>query len=146
MIFFKLYFFLYRCECPVGFKGKKCDEMEFCKITDCPEGSRCQNLVYGYECVANVTLTGNASGLQYRLVRGEHSSALDSVRISYRTHDGGTLLHITALDQPHKYFTISTSNDQVPISNNILIYLITKAIYLSSNRVLILGSHQKYFK
>lgn len=89
--------------------------MEFCKITDCPEGSRCQNLVYGYECVANVTLTGNASGLQYRLIRGEHSSALESVRIAYRTHDGGTLLHITAHDQPHKYFTISTSNDQVPM-------------------------------
>lgn len=114
---------VYRCDCPVGFKGKKCDEMEFCKITDCPEGSRCQNLVYGYECVANVTLTGNASGLQYRLIRGEHSSALESVRIAYRTHDGGTLLHITAHDQPHKYFTVSASNDQVQCTDLFLYYL-----------------------
>ncbi|KAG8293886.1 hypothetical protein J6590_007552 [Homalodisca vitripennis] len=106
------------CTCPVGFKGKRCDEMEFCKITDCPEGSRCQNLVHGYECVSNMTLTGNSSGLQYRLERREHSSALDSIHVAYRTHEGGTLLHIVAPDRPHNYFTISTLNDQVEIAWN----------------------------
>lgn len=102
------------CDCPRGFKGKQCDEMEFCKITDCPVGSQCQNLQNGYECVANVTLTGNTSGLFYRLQRGNHSGPLDSIQLSYRTQDGGTLLHITAPEQPHKYFTVTTYNDQVP--------------------------------
>ncbi|XP_054270391.1 protein crumbs isoform X2 [Macrosteles quadrilineatus] len=108
----------FECDCTVGFKGKRCDEMEFCKITDCPAGSRCQNLVSGYECVANVTLTGNTTGLQYKLARGDHSSALDTVSVTYRTHEGGTLLHIVGHHTPHKYFTISTNADTVEIAWN----------------------------
>lgn len=52
----KQLFFFFSCACTVGYKGKQCQEMEFCQVQDCPTGSECRNLNYGYECVANITL------------------------------------------------------------------------------------------
>lgn len=54
--FFLIKIFVGSCICSVGYKGKKCQEMEFCQVQDCPTGSECRNLNHGYECVANITL------------------------------------------------------------------------------------------
>ena len=40
----------------MGYKGKECQEMEFCQLQDCPAGSECRNLNHGYECVSNITI------------------------------------------------------------------------------------------
>jgi len=42
----------FECICPPGYKGKTCDEMEFCQLHKCPEQSTCQNLDAGFECLA----------------------------------------------------------------------------------------------
>lgn len=45
----------FECICPPGYKGKTCDEMEFCQLHECPEQSTCENLDAGFECLAQAT-------------------------------------------------------------------------------------------
>ncbi|XP_046688819.1 protein crumbs-like [Homalodisca vitripennis] len=89
--------------------------MEFCKITDCPEGSRCQNLVHGYECVSNMTLTGNSSGLQYRLERREHSSRFGQhtcgVEIAWNFETEHNVLHLKKESHDGDWATIILKMD-----------------------------------
>ncbi|XP_014482746.1 PREDICTED: protein crumbs isoform X3 [Dinoponera quadriceps] len=107
------------CQCPRGYTGKTCQEMEFCQLQDCPAGSRCQNLDDGYECIANATFDGISTVFTYTYDRADErnasNSSLDTIEITYRSNTGGTLLHMT----PHvgdQHFTVSVFKDTVTVS------------------------------
>lgn len=110
----------FSCACSVGYKGKKCQEMEFCQVQDCPTGSECRNLNHGYECVANITLHEsifNATGLRYKLIRGEQRVPLNDISVSYRSRTGGYLLQIGP-NSESKFLFIHVYSDQIAISWN----------------------------
>ncbi|XP_026473661.1 protein crumbs-like [Ctenocephalides felis] len=56
----------FQCECTRGYKGKRCEDIEFCQLQDCPTGSRCRNLEDGYECLSNATFSGLDAPLVFR--------------------------------------------------------------------------------
>lgn len=88
----------FECKCPLGYKGKHCQEMEFCLLQGCPEGSKCRNLNHGYECVANITLDGQNTTepiLQYNFVKGQQNIPLTHIEVSYRTKSGGTIMYVS---------------------------------------------------
>lgn len=75
------------CECPRGYTGKICDEMEFCQLQDCPAGSKCQNLDDGYECLANATFDGSNTFFTYIFEQSDTNitdESIDSMEITYR--------------------------------------------------------------
>ncbi|XP_050423737.1 protein crumbs isoform X2 [Adelges cooleyi] len=111
------------CKCPLGYKGKQCQEMEFCQLQDCPLGSECRNLNHGYECVANVTLVGQNTSeplLQYYFVRGQQAIPLTHIEVSYRTRTGGTIMYVSnkkkASDTEFNFFTMIAFKDQFIIA------------------------------
>ncbi|XP_075227942.1 cell polarity complex component crumbs isoform X2 [Lycorma delicatula] len=107
------------CHCTRGYKGKECEEMEFCQLKNCPPGSVCRNLNYGYECVANVTLDGHGTKLRYSFVQGDGDKLTvpEDLEVSYRSRTGGTLLHIGPdSSSVQRYFQISVYKGQVTVS------------------------------
>ncbi|XP_065210644.1 protein crumbs isoform X2 [Planococcus citri] len=113
----------YTCTCPHGYKGKQCQEMEFCQVKDCPTGSECRNLDHGYECVSNITMNGVVSNtsLQYAFIHNtDVAVALNSIEIMYRSKTGGTLLYLCnneeTVSQKHFYFSIFVHNDVVTVT------------------------------
>ncbi|KAG5326274.1 CRB protein, partial [Pseudoatta argentina] len=106
------------CQCPRGYTGKTCQEMEFCQLQDCPAGSRCQNLDDGYECIANATFDGVSTLFTYTYGRVTDTASdlpLDTIEITYRSNTGGTSLHIA----PHmgdQHFTVFIFKDNVTVS------------------------------
>lgn len=109
------------CQCPRGYTGKTCQEMEFCQLQDCPAGSRCQNLDDGYECIANATFDGISTAFTYVYGRADvmvmdaSDFVLDTIEITYRSNTGGTLFHMA----PHvgdQHFTVSVFKDIVSVS------------------------------
>jgi len=108
------------CQCPRGYTGKTCQEMEFCQLQDCPSGSRCQNLDDGYECIANATFDGISTAFTYVYNRidetaNANDSALDTIEITYRSNTGGTLLHM-ARPMGDQHFTVSVLKDTITVS------------------------------
>lgn len=108
------------CKCPLGYKGKQCQEMEFCQLKNCPPGSKCRNLNHGYECVANVTLDGRNKTeplLQYNFVKGQQFIPLMSIKVNYRTRTGGTILYVSnkkkSSDSEFTFFSMIAYKDQV---------------------------------
>ncbi|XP_020279664.1 protein crumbs isoform X2 [Pseudomyrmex gracilis] len=106
------------CECPRGYTGKTCQEMEFCQLQDCPAGSRCQNLDDGYECIANATFDGVSTVFAYSYGRADDTntsdSTLDTIEITYRSNTGGVLLHMTP-NVGDQHFTVSVLKDVVTV-------------------------------
>ncbi|XP_066994976.2 protein crumbs [Anabrus simplex] len=112
------------CKCRRGHKGKTCQEMEYCVLEECPTGSECRNLENGYECVANITFSGQNSSLNYLLKRPQthysvHESSLDSISIKYRTLAGGTLLYISSVINVSEFFSVSALHDEVTLAWNL---------------------------
>lgn len=112
----------YKCKCTLGYKGKQCQEMEFCQLQDCPLGSECRNLNHGYECVANITLSGlntTETLLQYNFVKGQQNFPLSHIEVNYRTKTGGTIVYISnkkkSSDTEFTFFTMIAHKDQVPV-------------------------------
>ncbi|XP_041974709.1 protein crumbs [Aricia agestis] len=85
----------YVCDCPRGYKGKTCAEVEFCQLQGCPLNSHCRNLDRGYECVSNATFDGANTTLRYvlraPLTAADAPPPPTSLTITYRTKVGGTL-------------------------------------------------------
>ncbi|XP_066587242.1 protein crumbs isoform X2 [Prorops nasuta] len=111
------------CQCPRGYTGKTCQEMEFCQLQDCPSGSRCENLDDGYECIANATFDGNDTSFSYSYGRAERStnfttqSRIEQITIDYRSNTGGTLMHLASRDPTiQQHFTVSVQKDRATIS------------------------------
>jgi protein crumbs len=102
------------CKCPRGYKGKMCQEMEFCQLQNCPQGSTCQNLDNGYECIANATFDGRNMSLTYSLHVGSgfNVEQLDSISVTYRSRRGGTMLYITSGSE---YLSVSVYHDAVTV-------------------------------
>lgn len=105
----------YVCECPRGYKGKRCADVEFCQLQGCPPNSHCVNLQGGYECLSNATFDGAETALSYRLEAGdsEEVPAPDSLSISYRTKAGGTLLSARLEDA---WFSVGSFGSQVSVA------------------------------
>lgn len=110
----------FTCTCPLGYKGKQCQEMEFCQLQGCPSDSECRNLNHGYECVANITLNSpNTSEvlLQYEFVKGQQVVPLTHIEVTYRTRTGGTILYVSnkkkSSDPEFNFFTMIANKDQV---------------------------------
>lgn len=78
-------FVLYRCTCTFGFKGKTCEDREYCAVYQCPAGSECLNLDDGYECVANLTLNGINSSITYSPSFTNIQKPLNDITITYRS-------------------------------------------------------------
>uniref|UniRef100_A0ABD2VS18 Protein crumbs n=1 Tax=Trichogramma kaykai TaxID=54128 RepID=A0ABD2VS18_9HYME len=110
------------CQCPRGYTGKTCQEMEFCQLQDCPQGSRCQNLDDGYECIANATFDGLTTEFTYvyglnenLMTENNTETAIDQIRIDYRSNNGGTLMHMAA-ESGDNHFTVSVYQDSIVIT------------------------------
>lgn len=105
------------CECVRGYKGKTCQEMEFCQLQDCPKGSTCRNLNDGYECISNATFNGVNSSLSYSLESQDplgSESTVNSVDIMYRTHHGGTLLHVSS--ESEEFFSVVALQGNITVA------------------------------
>ncbi|XP_078036277.1 cell polarity complex component crumbs isoform X2 [Augochlora pura] len=107
------------CQCPRGYTGKTCQEMEFCQLQDCPAGSKCVNLDDGYECIANATFDGVTTSFTYVYSQVEEKnvtdSTIDTIQITYRSNTGGTLMHI-APRVGDQHFTVSVYKDKITVS------------------------------
>lgn len=68
-----------------GFKGKTCEDREYCAVYQCPVGSECLNLDDGYECVANLTLNGINSSITYSPSFTNLQRSLNEITITYRS-------------------------------------------------------------
>ncbi|XP_063984158.1 protein crumbs isoform X2 [Diachasmimorpha longicaudata] len=121
------------CQCPRGYTGKTCQEMEFCQLQDCPTGSKCQNLDDGYECIANATFNGNNTLFTY--IYENHTPmknssdtskvTIETIEITYRSNSGGTMMHISPFyyDDNNKHsrntdqhFTVSVYKDSITVA------------------------------
>lgn len=106
----------FECICPRGYKGKLCQDIQFCELQKCPGNSLCQNLDDGYECVTNMTFHGDENEiLAYYFEPGPHfakKNPFNTIEIKYRTKTGGTLL---VIQNGEMYFEIAVYMDQVTI-------------------------------
>lgn len=110
----------YTCKCPNGYKGKDCQEIEFCQLVTCPGSSVCQNLDDGYECLTNITFRGNEkSPLSFSFYKKPQLSEETKpklkpiIEIAYRTRAGGTLLYMENQDS---FFEIGVNQGQVTVT------------------------------
>ncbi|XP_044596826.1 protein crumbs isoform X1 [Cotesia glomerata] len=108
------------CQCPRGYTGKTCQEMEFCQLQDCPQGSKCQNLDGGYECIANATFDGTSTSFTYVYNQLKKKNimefGIDSIEIMYRSNSGGTLMHMAPHGSTDQHFTVSVYKDNVTVA------------------------------
>lgn len=110
------------CECPKGYTGKTCEEMQFCQLQECPTNSTCQNLDGGYECTANATFDGIKTLFTYAYVEPSiddydvsKKSKIDEITIVYRSNSGGTIMHIDSSFIKNQYFNVSVYKDNVTV-------------------------------
>ena len=111
-----IFSYVFSCSCPIGYKGKQCQDIEFCKLRECPSNSECRNLPNDYECVTNITLHGMSSNtsLQYAFKQNDKFPAVpsntNSLEIMYRSKTGGMLLYLSSQQDSypdkHLYFFI----------------------------------------
>ncbi|XP_045615647.2 protein crumbs [Procambarus clarkii] len=86
------------CSCTVGYKGKTCEDREYCAIYECPEGSECYNLDDGYECLANLTLNGVNSFISYSPSFRNPPAHITDVSLDYRSQVGGVIFWAAGAD------------------------------------------------
>lgn len=106
----------FECKCPVGYKGKYCQDIEFCQLQHCPDNSTCQNLDDGFECITNMTFQGNERNpLAFSFQQKNPISPepiTSTIEISFRTKSGGTLLYV---QNQEMYFEIAVYKSQVTV-------------------------------
>ncbi|KAJ8734395.1 hypothetical protein PYW07_014946 [Mythimna separata] len=119
----------YTCQCPRGYKGKTCSEVEFCQLQGCPHNSQCRNLDAGYECVSNATFDGINTTLTYKLrvprtvsiATDEDLDLPETLTITYRSKTGGTLFHAESVEGNGStgaggaWFTVGVFKEQVAV-------------------------------
>ena len=111
----------YVCECQPGYKGENCHEIEYCYWNQCPEGSFCNTLIDGHECVTNATFNGVNNTIVYdaQFTILENIEFETAVAATFRTQTDGTILHIVG--ENNNELKISIVGGQVetilPVSN-----------------------------
>ncbi|XP_044019722.1 protein crumbs isoform X2 [Aphidius gifuensis] len=127
------------CQCPKGYTGKTCEEMQFCQLQECPINSTCQNLDGGYECTAHATFDGIQTLYSYNYIDENNNhddddhneddvdddnenydsikkSKINEITIVYRSNNGGTIMHIDSLiNDYYQYFNLSVYKDTITI-------------------------------
>lgn len=105
------------CICPRGYKGKHCQDIQFCEIHKCPGRGLCQNLDDGFECLTNTTFQGDENrplAFNYVAMANEvrEANKVALLEISYRAKTGGTLLYV---QNNQMYFEVAAYKDQVTV-------------------------------
>lgn len=103
------------CQCPLGFKGKTCSDLEFCQLKECPKDSQCRNLENGYECIANATFNGKSNPLSYNLIllpTNSTQTIYETIEINFRTKYGGTIMFVQSEEN---YFFVHVHKNQVTV-------------------------------
>ncbi|XP_067661789.1 protein crumbs-like isoform X2 [Haliotis asinina] len=84
----------FRCDCPYGYRGKDCGELDFCRNATCSPNATCNSLHSGYECISSSTFNGHTSLASYKANMNSHKE-INSVSLKLRTGVlYGALLHI----------------------------------------------------
>ncbi|KAK7080255.1 DNA repair protein Rad9,Rhp9, partial [Halocaridina rubra] len=86
------------CSCTFGYKGKTCEDREYCALYECPTGSECLNLDDGYECIANLTFDGANSSMTFFQSITNPPAEITEILINYRSKVGGVLFWASGLD------------------------------------------------
>jgi len=92
-------------------QGENCDEIEYCYWNQCPEGSTCNTLIDGHECVTNATFNGVNNNIIYMADFSHDDEEFNSVTATFRTQTNGTLLHVIGDDNSE--LQISIINGQI---------------------------------
>lgn len=105
------------CVCPRGYKGRHCQDIQFCEIHKCPGQGVCQNLDDGFECLTNTTFQGDENRpLMFSYVamanEARETNKLSTLEITYRAKTGGTLLYV---QNEQMYFEVASYKDQVTV-------------------------------
>lgn len=100
------------CECPEGFKGADCSEIEYCFASPCPEDSHCNTLSDGFECISNLTLNGVNTSLSYK-PKLSQSVKIDSIKLMFRTQSSGTLMQLVNNDGQNISFNINNGRFEI---------------------------------
>lgn len=119
------------CDCPRGYKGKECQDTQFCEMQSCPGEATCQNLEDGYECLSNTTFQGNElEPLSFTFYENTSSDTSNNhidihnpslsgrnlpvtVEISYRAKVGGTMFYIR---DGESFFSVAVFKDQITVT------------------------------
>ncbi|KAJ8978000.1 hypothetical protein NQ317_004545 [Molorchus minor] len=104
----------YMCICPRGFKGKECNELEFCEIEKCPPGSnaRTWRTVTNAWPIARTVSTSSAKEIEF-----------DVIEVTYRTRSWGTVLFAKLVED---YFVIFIYHNEVVVEWNFNRVMTTK--------------------
>ena len=89
----------YHCQCPQGYKGRNCQQKEFCFWYTCPlSSSQCVSLEDGHECISNATFNGVNASIVYSPEDSKINSlnADSTIAAKFRTKTNGTILHIVS--------------------------------------------------
>ncbi|XP_059483045.1 protein crumbs isoform X2 [Neocloeon triangulifer] len=113
----------FECKCQVGYKGKTCLEMEFCRLNNCPAHTQCVDVDAGFECVAKATFDGRHPPLIFKppqrtdlwwgptkasvefrsafdgellAIRGPEGPNYDGDSLVFSVSDGGSVVHVAA--------------------------------------------------
>ena len=105
----------YVCDCKPGFKGKNCDEIEYCFWNTCPVDSYCNTLKDGHECVTNATFNGINTTLTF-VPELSQDLPIKSISAKFRTHTGGTILELVKSGGQHIRISIINGEVEVLIS------------------------------
>ena len=121
----------YRCECEKGWKGRNCEDKEFCSWYTCPGESTCVSLSDGYECLTNATFNGVSTAVVLKpenFPNSSYSSGVENtIKATFRSKytTGGTILHIVGdKEYANKHIRISIKDQrlflEIPEGNKML--------------------------
>ena len=112
----------YQCSCTEGYRGRNCADKEYCFWYTCPEGSVCQSLVDGHECISNATFNGVNSTLTVRPNLSRNVENSTSIEVEFRSQVGGTMLQIYQSAERFIQLSLEESNliIEVPELNQVM--------------------------
>ncbi|XP_063796192.1 protein crumbs homolog 1 [Pseudophryne corroboree] len=79
------------CTCPPHTAGKRCEDLKWCQLTQCPSGSECQHVPGGFECISNALFHGEGHEITFRS-NGKIMRDLTNLTIGFRTHESESVL------------------------------------------------------
>ncbi|KAK3087011.1 hypothetical protein FSP39_000290 [Pinctada imbricata] len=92
----------FSCDCPRGYRGKNCSELDFCHNNSCPASATCQSLNDGFECISTANF-------------GVQSSLSFSPNISSGTKIDKISMMIRTIVKNGHLFAISNGNQYIHV-------------------------------